>query len=146
MQVAWIGASWHCGVMETTHRSNSLLCESEGWWFKSPSGQYFYHGCFFHYALQLHDILQDFLLPRDGSHLSTKQKNSECQIFYFLTFSAERSKFLERTLFWPDNGQKWLFKFPPFSQGMCINFFHSIQYSYHSLFSPTHQSSRADFA
>ena len=38
---------------------------------------------FFHYTLQLHGILQYFLLLRDGSHLSAEPKNSECQIFYF---------------------------------------------------------------
>ena len=45
-------------------------------------------------------ILRDFLFrkERDGSHFSTEPKNSECQILLFLAFSAERSKFLERTL------------------------------------------------
>ena len=43
----------------------------------------------FHYTPQLHGILQHFFLPRDGSHLSAERQNSECQIFYFLTFSAE---------------------------------------------------------
>ena len=45
--------------------------------------------------------------------------------------------------FWPDIGQKRLFKFPPFSQGMGLNLFHSSHSIYHSLFShpqpPTHQ-------
>ena len=44
----------------------------------------------FFITLQLHGILQYFLLPRDGSHLSAVPKTSECQSFYFLTFSAER--------------------------------------------------------
>ena len=35
-----------------------------------------------------------------GSHFSAEPENSEYQIFYFLTLSAERSKFLERTLSW----------------------------------------------
>ena len=46
----------------------------------------------FHYTLQLHGILQDSTL---------NAQNSECQIFYFLTFSPKRSKFPERTLFEP---------------------------------------------
>ena len=91
MQVAWFLAS-------RPSRFCSLFFESEGWWFKSASEQYFYHGCLFHYTPQLLRILQDFLLPRDGSHLSAEPKNSECQIFYFLMFSAKLSKFLERTL------------------------------------------------
>ena len=97
MPVAISLASWHCGVMV------KLLCSVACIWIwrlvvQIPSWAICLPWMSFHYTLQLHGILQDFLLPRDGSHLSAGPKYSECQIFYFLTFSAEPWKLLERTL------------------------------------------------
>ena len=51
---------------------------------------------------QWYGILQDFLLRIE--------RDSECQIFYFLAFSAQRLEFLERTLgytYWCNNDFRW---------------------------------------
>ena len=57
------------------------------------------NGCFFHYTPQLQGILQDFHYQEMARIYPPNAHNSKCQTFYFLTFSVERSKFLERTLF-----------------------------------------------
>ena len=75
-----------------------MFCESEGWWFKSPPGQYFYHGCFFITPRSCMVFCKTFYYQEMARIYPPNAQNSECQIFYFLTFSAERSKFLERTL------------------------------------------------
>ena len=96
MQVACKVASWHCAVLV---KLCSLFCESEGWWFKSPPGQHFHLGCFsLHPAVAWY--FATLFIPRMAPIYPPNAQNSECQIFYFLTFSAERSKFLERTLVW----------------------------------------------
>ena len=77
----------------------SVFYESVGWWFNSPSWQLMFF-CSLH--PQLHGFLlpdlQTFYYQEMARIYPPNAHNSECQIFYFLTFSAERSTFLERTL------------------------------------------------
>ena len=47
-----------------------------------PSCAIFLPWMFFHYTPQLHGILQDFLLPRDGSRLSAKRSIFRMPIFF----------------------------------------------------------------
>ena len=97
MQVACYGATWHCGVMFKLP-GLVVYCESEGWWFKFPPGQYFYHGCFFITPRSCMVFCKTFYYQEMARIYPPNAHNSECQILYFLRFSAERSKFLERTL------------------------------------------------
>ena len=79
-------------------RANCLFCESKDWWFKSPFGQYFYHGCFFITTCSCMLFCKTFYYQEKACIYPPNARNSECQIFYSLTFSVGRSKFLERTL------------------------------------------------
>ena len=72
--------------------------ESEGWWFKSPPVQYFYHEWFFITPRSCMVFCKTFYYQEMACVYPPNAPYSECQIFYFLTFSAKRSKFLERTL------------------------------------------------
>ena len=84
MQVAYLFSVKTLWSNGKTPSSYSMFYESEGWWLKSPPGR----GMFFHYTPQLHSILQDFLLPRDGSHLSAKC--SKFKMPNFLLFDVFR--------------------------------------------------------
>ena len=52
----------------------------------------------FHYTRSCVVFCKTFYYQEMARIYPPNAQNSECQIFYFLTFSAERSKFLERTL------------------------------------------------
>ena len=87
----------------------TLCNDSEGRWFTSPLGQYLYQIRFFITPQGCMVFWNTFHYQEMARIYLPNAQNSECQIFYFLTFNAERSKFLERTLSctWP-HAPRWL--------------------------------------
>ena len=94
MQVASFSSLWHCGVMIKLQVLLACFMNLK----VGGSNPLLIAGCFFITPRSCMVFCKTFYTQEMVRIYPPNAHNSECQIFYFLTFSAERSKFLERTL------------------------------------------------
>ena len=90
-----MNATWLCGVM--VYLPDLAVCIVN----RKVGGSYRLLGStmdVYHHTLSCMVFCKTFYYQEMARIYPPNAQNSECQIFYFLTFSAERSKFLERTL------------------------------------------------